>query len=51
MKDEELRDCVNKEMPGMGDIMFLGVSLPGALVYWSLTLVKIVIPNTFNKLH
>lgn len=34
MCDEELRDCVNKEMPGMGTIMFLGVTFPGWFVYW-----------------
>ena len=32
MQDEELRDCVNEVMPGMGTIMFIGVRLFGWLV-------------------
>lgn len=33
MVDKRLKDCVNKEMSGMGWIMFLGVRIGG---FWSL---------------
>ena len=29
MCDEELRDCVNEVMPGMGNLMFTGVRIAG----------------------
>lgn len=29
MQDEALRECVNQELPGMGDLMFKGVRLFG----------------------
>jgi len=31
MADQELRDCVNAVLPGMGAIMYVGVRLFGAL--------------------
>jgi len=31
MQDEELRDCVNRVLPGMGTLMFYGVRIFGEL--------------------
>jgi len=34
MADAELRSCVNKVLPVMGDVMFLGVRVFGPIYRW-----------------